>query len=792
MKLNTQVTLLAAALLSGCGDDTSSTTNESQYESHIEAALARSTGIKFTLQGENASVPLPSYTLMNTSDATLEIPTGGDDSLTNPLAAMGTMDGWSTTMPLIMNFEGTGLADGVVAQGIYLVELTDSLLGNPTPKRILTQNVDFIALADAASDTITIQMLNSDLTAKGEYILAITDEVTDVNGDPVGTSGSYAAIKTKLKSYGSETLQTLQQVTHGTEALFAATGIDSEHIIYSTWFSTQSVGETLYAVKGATASALGSGGLAQVWRNNANPNNVDLTMAHLLTVTSTQSYKDALDADSHFDTYMDPDGAGLKATLKAEYDTDGLNVNVSKGTVQLPYFLETGNNWNSQPFESAMPSLALIKQALEDSTQQATIASQLTAAGIDATKLTEATEQLKLVGLNLTKSDGSRLDSDRHLTRYSPIPKIKSLQPVEFLLFTPNGAASNWPVVIYQHGITSSKEDAYFHAGKLANQGLAVIAIDLPLHGARSLDSSRSANADITAYLNLTNLPVARDNVRQSALDVMALRASLTYSQLAGVLALTPLSAINTLTTPPRFVGHSLGGIVGVPAVGAANRVLDGGSADTMYKFSSISTANSGGQIANLLLGSEKYGPLIKHSIAFTASSEYQAFANGYCASLDASACYTLFDNMASDADKAALESGFNQFAYATQTVLDTVDPYSNASYLTDGTSPTIPAYLMQVQGDESVPNSVAQRPFAGTIPLATKLGMKTVTQADSALSNTKDFVSFSNIGAHSTFLFPQDSGNADEPMHDAMLDQLSDFVLDNNLSALTNAGLLE
>ncbi|MCW1890800.1 hypothetical protein OK016_22620 [Vibrio chagasii] len=65
------------------------------------------------------------------------------------------------------------------------------------------------------------------------------------------------------------------------------------------------------------------------------------------------------------------------------------------------------------------------------------------------------------------------------------------------------------------------------------------------------------------AYLNLANLPVARDNVRQSSLDVMGLRASLTASLQAGLLAISsPLKAF--AGSQVKFLGHSLGGIVNV------------------------------------------------------------------------------------------------------------------------------------------------------------------------------------------------------------------------------------
>ncbi|MBF4322821.1 lipase, partial [Vibrio anguillarum] len=135
----------------------------------------------------------------------------------------------------------------------------------------------------------------------------------------------------------------------------------------------------------------------------------------------------------------------------------------------------------------------------------------------------------------------------------------------------------------------SVKEDAYFTAAHLANAGIAVIAIDQPLHGARSLDAQRSANADILAYLNLNNLAVARDNTRQSILDIMGLRAAITYSQSAGLFVGSQLAtAANTAAMPPKFLGHSLGGIVGLSAVANANRTIGDASGDTLYKFSGM------------------------------------------------------------------------------------------------------------------------------------------------------------------------------------------------------------
>ncbi|MHC6529626.1 VolA/Pla-1 family phospholipase [Vibrio proteolyticus] len=794
MKHGIKLSLLTAALLmAGCGDNSSSSTNEPQYESYIQEALSRDTTIKFALQGTNASVPLPSFALMNTSDGTLEIPTEGDDELTNPRASMGTMDGWSTTMPLLMDFEGAGLADGLVTSGIYLVELTDSMTGSPSVKSVLVQGTDFVAVADSASDRINI-VLSKDLNPSSEYILAVTDEVTDVNGDPVGTSSSYAALKSKSKIYETGAVASAQQVTQGVETIFTMAGIaDTTDIIYSTWFSTQSVGDTLYAVKGATATALNQdGGLASVWKDGANPNNVDLSTAYAMVFGTTQDFNTAIDNDADFDKYIDPDGT-KKAGIKALYTGAGADVNVTHGQVALPYYLETDADWNSQPMESAMPSLALIKEALADDNEKAIIGAQLLAAGIDATKLaTDVTEQLKLVGLTLTKSDGSVLDADRILTRYAPVPQVKSLQNAEFLLFTPNGGNPT-NVVIYQHGITSAKENAYAFAFNLAQAGIAVIAIDLPLHGSRSLDDSRSANADVLAYLNLNNLAVARDNVRQSVLDVLGLRASLVTSLQAGLLVGSPLQSFNPMTgSEVKLLGHSLGGIVGTTAVAAGNKSLGSDAADMLYSFSGASIQNSGGQIANLLLGSSEFGPQIKHNLTSALSADYKSYADSSCSADKQKECYEQFESMATAETLATLAGGFSEFAYAAQTVLDTVDPYTNASNLLTSDKVNIPFYMTEVDQDDTVPNSVTNAPFAGTEPLAAKLGLATVNSSTALSDGAASFVQFNSTALHSTFVAPQQSDNSDLPNYAQMQTSNGEFLAAGTLVSAPSVATLK
>ncbi|ENM5881953.1 lipase [Vibrio metoecus] len=795
MKQIIKISLLCSALwLVGCGDETTSSGDSTtvEYESYIQQALQRDTTIKFALSGSNANVPLPSFALMNASDGTLEIPPGSNTSGSNPLVAMGQVDGWPITMPLFLDFKGAGLADGVISSGIYLYELTDSMTGSPTIKTLLTNGVDYTAISSAASDKILIVPTKA-LNASSEYILAVTSAVTDANGDPVGTSSSYAALKSKKKIYAEGDIATLQKVTQGVEKIFQLSGVDDTQIVYSTWFSTQSVSNTLFATRGATASAFASGSnqLEAVWKQTG----IGLDTAYTMQLGTPVDLAAALTADDNFSTYI---GADKKAAIIGTYTAN--TVDVTKGTVRLPYYLETGSKWNTQPFESAMPSLAKIKAALADSNEQFAIGSQLLAAGIDTSKLaTDASEQLKLIGLTLTKSDGTPLDPDRYITRYSPVPKVKSVQDVPFLLFTPHGSTPT-DIVIYQHGVTSAKENAYAFAKNLTAAGLAVIAIDLPLHGERSLDSTRSANSDPLAYINLTYLAVARDNLRQSILDVLGLRAALTVSQ--PLFTGTPLSSINVGTgSKVRMLGHSLGGIVGTSAVAESNKTLGSASANALYSFSAAAIQNSGGQISNLLLGSDFFGPQIKHNVALSASTEYKGFADAQCASLDDSACYTLFTNLATQEQLAQVTSGFQLFSYAAQTLLDTIDPYSVVSTKLSSGALTTALYFSEVDGDSVVPNSVSNPggqlvylspQFAGTEPLATLLSLNSVNAAQTTPYATNSFVQFSSTAKHSTFVAPQDAGYADLAHHTEMQTETADFLFDDSLGAIANTAVLK
>ncbi len=92
-----------------------------------------------------------------------------------------------------------------------------------------------------------------------------------------------------------------------------------------------------------------------------------------------------------------------------------------------------------------------------------------------------------------------------------------SVDNVPFLVVTPDPEAfpPPWPVVVFQHGITRSKEIAFAVANSLASAGFATFATDAPFHGDRTIPDGDSGDGFLTA-----NLIQSRANAYQASIDL--------------------------------------------------------------------------------------------------------------------------------------------------------------------------------------------------------------------------------------------------------------------------------
>ena len=301
-----------------------------------------------------------------------------------------------------------------------------------------------------------------------------------------------------------------------------------------------------------------------------------------------------------------------------------------------------------------------------------------------------------------------------------PTPVETSDETIPLLLSIPKTGSAPWPVVIFQHGITRNRSDMLAVADTLASEGFATIAIDLPLHGIvdtsnpfhsgmeRTFDldlinnttgaAGPDTNIDASGahFINLRNLLVTRDNVRQSVVDLFALHNTLAGLDYDG-------GGADIDTSEVYFLGHSLGGMVGTPFLALESNVKD------------AVLAMPGSGIAKLLDGSASFGPIIAAGLA------------------------------AAGVEKGTAD--YESFMGAAQTVIDSGDP---ANYASDAATDR-GILLFEVVGDggsnlpdQTIPNNVyadapegtVPAPLSGTDPLAALLGLNQVSTTTSSTSD--------------------------------------------------------
>ncbi|QFI37838.1 hypothetical protein FR932_08230 [Moritella marina ATCC 15381] len=778
---NKKILALAIASVLGltaCGDDSTAL----RIDDTISDSLNRQSSIAFDLISSEKMISTPTYLVMDTSDGTLNIPLEAGANPTdrsNPAVAMGDTDGWSPTQPFDIKLDlptgvtlTTDLALLHAAVKVAKVTVNNYVMSDPVA---LTAGEDYTVIS--TGDSLVVMPLNGSLDHNSDYIYAITDALVDSSGEKLGMSTSYAALKNKQIDQTGGSLETPQKIVLQVEGLMDGYDIaDYENIIYSSWFTTSSAGESLYAVKGMTAKVLGAMSLglpaAAVWQGSANPKGLDLTGLYSLQMS-----------------------ASAAVPISA-------NLSYHQGTVKLPSFLEretTANAWYTTPWQSGMPSLAIISNTLNEKSEQANLLNQMDVVGLSPSDITE--NPLDFVGKSFTKMDGSPLDSERLITKYSPVPQIKVIEDVKFILITPNGApVGSVPVVIYQHGITSVKENLLASLpsslNNILNENYAVLAIDLPLHGDRALAGGTIIADEDNAgvFMNFGYLPVGRDNLRQAVADLIGLRGAL------NLIPATPGSELDVLdTSKVSFLGHSLGAMTGISLQATIERQMPSGN--ELFSIDKAAFANPGGGIPYLLLNSEEFGGTVKHGLLKEVSSVYAEHANNCTlASYSDTVCFNAFYGSLDlpAKDKLSIDTTFQSFAVAAQTVLETADPFALARKISD----TTPIYLAQVNGDTVIPNNTTQAdssPYStigGTEPLMTQLKLKNVY----TFTDTTKKAALLLAGEHSSVVVDYtadpvdpDHPNADTDTTNELQNHIANFLAgDGSTIGTVNSTLLD
>ncbi|MBJ6751954.1 Ig-like domain-containing protein [Geomonas anaerohicana] len=189
---------------------------------------------------------------------------------------------------------------------------------------------------------------------------------------------------------------------------------------------------------------------------------------------------------------------------------------------------------------------------------------------------------------------------------------------IPFVYFAPAGTppAGGWPLAIYQHAINGSKEQAIAVAGTLTAAGYAVVAIDLPLHGALALPGHVTGTVWGEDFIALGAPLAARTNVQQAAFNLDRLELVAATQGFAPLGGNAPNPALK-----PKYVGVSLGAIVGAYYL-AGNTTLAAAPGTPPYTQATLDAdmkgllSVPGARIAYLLRDSVDFGPGINAGLA--------------------------------------------------------------------------------------------------------------------------------------------------------------------------------
>ena len=658
-------------------------------------------------------VPLPNNLLLSgTTDLTLNIPVANPANYGDPQVALNALDGWSTVSPWSFSFSAApkaGTAVGGSTVRVFEVTLTGPGGGVTGVTRELASPAEFVVAAQQSDTSGRTYAIvpTKPLKQLTSYMAVVTSGVTDASGNDATPDTTYFLAKR-------------------TSAL-CVNGKSTEPLLPD---ANACALEPLRLLTNSQLAAAASKGIS--------PDKV--VVSWVATTQSTTAVLGQLASK----IAQTPVATTRFANTGKTLGDLGLGLapiaNIYIGTLDVPYYL------GAPSAQAPTAPLTTFWQAAPGA-----YVAPFNQAGLDPTS--------------------------RNVTAFNPFPVATKTETIPVLLTLPNAAsgktkpAAGWPVVIFQHGITRNRTDAFAIAQTLASQGFAVIAIDAPLHGItdktspfyignspfaalgaheRTFDVDYSNNdtgaagpdgkidASGSYFINLTSLLTSRDNIRQAVADLLVLSRAIPSISLDGSTTAFDGSRI-------QFVGQSLGGIIGTdftavnPAVAAAVLNVPGGG------------------IPGLLNASPTFGPRIRAGLA-----------------------------------AAGLQPNtpdFDSFFGAAQQAVDSADPINFAYALANRK-----VLLQEVVGtsaatsDQVIPNSVQGAPLSGTEPLIAALGLAPITASAQSATGIRGVVRFTQ-GNHGSLLDPTQAPAVTVEMQTEMASML---VSGGNAVQVTNTSVIK
>ncbi|MCP3130480.1 VolA/Pla-1 family phospholipase [Shewanella sp. KJ2020] len=779
------VAIASALGLTGCSED-----SYNELKDKTDPLIPES---HMVFDPANSKVPLPNDLLFSgTTDGTLSIPGESSGNYVDPQIALGALDGWSTTSPISIDIEVAKKHDGtpltLMAASVAqpgAVRMFEATVGGPLSSdpeckakpsvsackvgAELQFGVDFVSTA--SGNKVVIVPLKP-LKAGQSYIYATTNLIQDSEGRGIAPSTTYGLLKMDIETLPLETpdqlmLQTL--VNSYEKGIAAAHNVDTSTISYAGLFTTQSVANVYETTKLLMAQGAP---YAPSFAQMPTPTGITVAQAAGLGPEDGAAYV----VSSLADVYT----AKIKLPIYGDCSSVGCLSSTGQPLIN--------GHWKAQGDSPVSVLLALQAGTLS----QTNFGMQAVANGIENPADALANPAL-MAGKTWLLDDGTPADKTKHLTKFNPIPAIKGYETVSVLISMPNATklagfyqqqgltftppTSGWPTTIALHGLGGGKEMSLAYAGTYAAMGVATMAIDMPLHGARSFDANGDGIYEVSAtdpsfgavigqpdafkngnplvFVNISSTLSVRDNFRQATMDHLGVRLALTG--LAQALAQANQPQVFDVSKISAQ-GLSLGAIVGTDfATYASTGLKHPATGDTLpnaYAINAASLVAPAGGLAGSFAGSATFGPVLFSNI--TASATFQALVDK---------ANTAGYEPGSPEYAALVEAVYAQFiptfAFAVQTAVDSADPVNHAAMLK---ATGLPVHLIEVAGDgngnlpdQVLPNRVDNFPLSGTEPLISAIGLPCVDST----SKGPGAVRFSK-GHHSSIVDPSEKDSTD------------------------------
>jgi len=564
MQMKNHQILIAVPLIVGlaaCSSD--SDYNFEENKDNLDAQIVAGSAPQALFSPDPAAPVLPfpnSLFFQGSLDGTLNIPGAADENDSgDPIVALNQMDGFSTVAP-ISTLMSEPLAQSSLQLGSTVRVFEVQTQGGIAVTSIDTELTDPV-LAPRAVGSQLVLLPVVPLKAKTDYLVVLTNGITDVDDNALTASLVYDVLKEDTELANPPALEGLRQATLShLGALQRFDETDGESVVLSWVFRTQSITDVLQAT-----------------RDQSDP----ATLRFGQTPSNT--------------------GSG---------DIGGMGkADIYIGSLALPYYLsEPGEGGNPAPVlggswinsdgnvvgavnESGAPNYAPMRQSTQTVPVIMTVPNASSASGGN---MPEGGWPVTIFQHGITRN---RLDTLSIADAMADVGRVV--------------IGIDMPL----HGVTDADNPLHASQSPLGVTERTFdldIAVNPPEDGEEADPNAPESGPDgkIDAsggyFLNLGSLPTGRDNVRQAIADLFVLGASVDGAQVEGV----SLNSGNM-----TFYGQSLGAIVGTSMLrfetrySAASLAVPGGGIAQLLRNSDSFGPRVNGTLAEqgVLEGSADY-----------------------------------------------------------------------------------------------------------------------------------------------------------------------------------------